>query len=145
MAQDEKHTEEEWERNLEEKIRTLVIDSGEQKVSVSTTTSTVSRSFKGRGRSCYENSENETAEFLVEDSCNSKSFKESSAASISGHSKLIEDLGTTDHILELYGFPSSFTTKDLEIFLEPYKCFGLKLKWVDIDHALALFCSPAFG
>jgi hypothetical protein len=51
----------------------------------------------------------------------------------------------TDHVLELYGFPSTIKTDDLEDVLEDYRDFGFRIKWVDDNHALAIFRSAQFA
>ncbi|XP_064465548.1 R3H and coiled-coil domain-containing protein 1-like isoform X2 [Ornithodoros turicata] len=46
------------------------------------------------------------------------------------------------HILEIYGFPAEFETKDLVLGLSSLNDPAFTIKWVDDTHALAVFSSP---
>ncbi|KAK4321599.1 hypothetical protein Pmani_007624 [Petrolisthes manimaculis] len=52
-----------------------------------------------------------------------------------------EEEGEYAHVIELYDFPSSFTTQDLLVMLSGggFQSTEFKVKWVDDTHALAIF------
>lgn len=49
------------------------------------------------------------------------------------------------HVLEIYDFPTAFTTNDLLSVLSDFKDTGFEIKWVDDNHALAVFSSTEIG
>ncbi|XP_077293982.1 uncharacterized protein LOC143916659 [Arctopsyche grandis] len=49
------------------------------------------------------------------------------------------------HVLEIYNFPSEFTTNDLLSVFSDFKDTGFEIKWVDDNHALAVFSSTAIA
>ncbi|KAK7793569.1 hypothetical protein R5R35_000405 [Gryllus longicercus] len=49
--------------------------------------------------------------------------------------------GEFAHVVEIYNFPSEFTTPDLLSIFAPYKNGGFEIKWVDDTHALGVFSS----
>lgn len=50
-----------------------------------------------------------------------------------------------ENILEIYGFSSSFTNRDLMDVFAAYQRTYFHLKWVDDTHALGVFSSPLVG
>ena len=47
------------------------------------------------------------------------------------------------HVLEVYDFPASFTTRDLSVVFQEFEGRGFDVRWVDDTHALAVFSSAA--
>lgn len=45
------------------------------------------------------------------------------------------------HIIEIYGFPAEFVTRDLIMAFQTFMSRGFDLKWVDDTHALGIFSS----
>lgn len=52
---------------------------------------------------------------------------------------------TFAHVLEVYNFPSEFTNNDLLSVFSDFKDTGFQIKWVDDNHALAVFSSNEIG
>ena len=49
------------------------------------------------------------------------------------------------HVLEIYGFPKATKTDDLRAALTDLNCRHFDVKWVDDNHALAVFSSADAG
>ncbi|KAK3881310.1 hypothetical protein Pcinc_014243 [Petrolisthes cinctipes] len=47
------------------------------------------------------------------------------------------------HVLEMYDFPSSFTTQDLVMVFSGFQSTEFEIKWVDDTHALAIFSTAS--
>lgn len=50
-----------------------------------------------------------------------------------------------ENILEIYGFSSSLTNRDLMDVFAAYARTYFHIKWVDDTHALGVFASPSVG
>lgn len=50
-----------------------------------------------------------------------------------------------NHVIEIYGFPTEFQTRDLLTIFENYRADTYHIKWVDDNHALGVFASEAVG